>query len=231
MHNKNFDLKKLIKGILIILSYLIMPSIIYMPFYLLEKNNLINYQVSLILTYLCVLTVYVLIYRKNLQEDFKLFKKNYKKILLTTLKYWLIGLIIMIISSNIINLFGISSNVNQESNIELLTKYPIAEFVIACFFAPIIEELVFRCSLKNFTPNKHIYAITTGLIFGFVHVISSLDSYSSLTMLIYLIPFSAVGISFGYAYSKTKNIYGTMIIHSIHNLISLIEVIILGGIL
>ena len=50
-------------------------------------------------------------------------------------------------------------------------------------------------------------------------------------MLIHLIPYISVGIAFGYAYKKTNNIFGTITVHSIHNAITLIEMIILGGLL
>lgn len=50
-------------------------------------------------------------------------------------------------------------------------------------------------------------------------------------MLVYLIPYSALGIAFAYAYKKTDNIYGVILIHGLHNAISLLEIIILGGLL
>lgn len=225
------NIKETFKGLLIILSYFIVPTIIYMPFYFLENRNIIDYQIAMILTYLVTCLVYSFIYKKDLINDFKSFKENYKLILGTTIKYWFIGLIIMLISSIIINIIGITPNTNQEENIEILKQYPLFEITCACFIAPIIEELVYRCSMKRSTNNKHIFAITTGLIFGLVHVISSISSPNDLIMLIYLIPFSSVGIGFGYAYYKTNNIYGTIIIHSIHNIISLLQIIIIGGLL
>lgn len=230
MKNNTWNGKELIKGLLIILSYFIVPTIIYMPFsFLLERK--IGYQVTLILTYGIVAIIYGYIYRKDLKRDFKSFKENYKIILFTTIKYWVIGTIIMIISSNIIKIMGITPNVNQETNIELLKKYPIAETICSVAFAPLIEELVYRCSLKKALNNKHIFAILTGIIFGLVHVLSSIKGTNDLIMLTYLIPFSAVGIAFGYAYHKTNNIYGTIIIHSIHNIISLLQIIIIGGLI
>lgn len=230
MKNNTFNFKEFIKGLLIILSYFIVPTIIYMPFYfLLEKKT--GYQVTMILTYLVVALLYSYIYRTGLKRDLKTLKENYKIILATTIKYWIIGIILMIISSNIITLLGIMPNTNQETNIEILKNAPIAEIICAIFLAPLIEELVYRYSLRKCTNNKHIYAILTGMIFGLVHVISSIKGPNDLIMFIYIIPFSAVGIAFGYAYHKTDNIYGTMIMHSIHNAISLLQIIIIGGLI
>ena len=108
---------------------------------------------------------------------------------------------------------------------------PLIEEICAIILAPIIEELVFRRSLIKFTSNKHIYALTTGLIFGFIHITSSINSINDLIMLLYIIPYSSVGIALGYAYKKTNNIYGTLIMHSIHNAIAILELIIIGGFL
>ena len=46
-------------------------------------------------------------------------------------------------------------------------------------------------------------------------------------MILHIIPYSTMGIAFGYAYKEHNNIIGTMIIHAIHNTIAIIEIMIL----
>ncbi len=228
----NINIKKLTKGILVICSYFLLTLILQIPFVFLYNLNLINEELLYILVYLSLSISFIYFYRKDMLNDYKDFKKNYKSILKITSKYWIKGLFIMLVSSYIIGLINIPTNTtNQEANITMLKTIPIAEVLIAVIFAPICEELVFRRSLKDFTTNSHIYAFTTGLIFASIHLISSINSTNDLIMLLHLIPYSAVGIAFGYAYKKTNNIYGTIILHSIHNCLSLIEIIILGGLL
>lgn len=227
----NINTNELIKGILIICSYFLLTNIFAIPFIFLYKHKIINEELFMILTYLSLAIFYIIIYRKNLISDLSNFKKNHKSILKTTIKYWLIGLAIMLVSSFIIGLFPINTNTNQETNIMLLKEMPIFEILLACILAPITEELVFRRSLKNFTDNDHLYALSTGITFGLIHILSSISNPNDYLMYIYLIPYSSVGIAFGYAYKKTNNIYGTIIVHSIHNLIALLEIIILGGLL
>ena len=82
----------------------------------------------------------------------------------------------MLISSIIIGLLGISDSVNQDTNIELFKNSPIMQAIIAIILAPIIEEIVFRRSFKDFTNNKILFAIVTGLIFGGIHVITSITN-------------------------------------------------------
>lgn len=228
---KIINTTELIKGILIIFSYFLVGSIISIPFSFLINENKLSLKAANLLLYLFLTIFFICIYHKDLIKDFKEFKKNYKSILKVTLNFWIKGLFIMIASSFIISMFKISENTNQEANIELLKQMPIVEIICATIFAPITEELVFRRGLKNFTTNKHLFALTSGLIFAFVHITSSLDSLSSLIMLVYLIPYSSLGIAFGYAYKETNNIYGIICAHSIHNAISLLELIILGGLL
>lgn len=223
---KNINTKELTKGILIICSYLILLFILQIPFIFLPEKY------TYLFTYLSLTIIYILYNKKDLLKDLKDFKKNWKSILKTTIFFWLIGLLIMITSSFIINKLNIPENtVNQEDNIRLLKNMPIIACMIMILFAPTIEELVFRKGLINFTKNKHLFAISSGLIFALLHLVSSFQSINDIIMIIHLIPYSAVGIAFGYAYFKTKNIYGTMIIHSIHNLLSIIEIIVLGGII
>ncbi len=231
MKKNIINITELVKGILTIFAYFFIASLLSIPFSFLIESNKIPLDLATFLLYLLLALIFIIIYHKDLIKDFKSFKKDYKKILKVTSLYWLIGIFIMIVSSFIINMFHIDTNANQEANIELLKSMPIVEFLCAVIFAPITEELVFRKSFKNISSNKHIYALSTGIIFGLVHVTSSLSGIESLIMLLYLIPYSALGIAFGYAYKKTDNIYGTIFIHAIHNVISLLQLIIIGGLL
>ena len=224
---KNLDSIKLVKGIGIVLLHFVLIYLFQIPFLLFTKNI----YITTIPAYALTMLVFILIYKKELKDNIKDFKKNYKKILLTSIKYWLIGFALMYLSAIIINKLPIDNVVNQQQNDNLLKTYPIIEILIACLFAPITEEIVFRLSFKKFINNRWIYAITTGLIFAFIHVLSSLLLYKTPIMLVYLIPYGSLGIMFGLAYFKTDNIYGTIIVHALHNTISILELLLIGGIL
>lgn len=226
MKTNIINIKELLKGIGIIFSYLFIGVILNISFSFIK-----NEKISFFLLYFCLALIFGIIYFKDLKNDLKSFKDNYKSILKTTFIYWVIGLIIMIVSSYILKIIGISEIVNQSENIDYFKKMPIVYSITVITLVPLIEELVFRRSLKYSSSNKHIYAFISGFIFSLLHITSSLTSFNNLILLVYLIPYGAVSIAFGYSYKKTNNIYGTIIIHSIHNLISLIEVIILGGLI
>lgn len=226
MNSKIINIKELIKGILIIGLYFILPSLINIPFIFLSNKFNLSPGIITLLLYLALAIIFCLIYIKTLIKDFKDFKNNYKTYLKKGFNYWLKGLFIMISSSLLISMFNIDTNTNQAANVSLLEQYPLVEIICAIILAPLIEELVFRRSLKNFTTNKHLFAISTGTFFGLLHVTSSL---SNPIMIIYLIPYSALGIAFGYIYKHTDNIYSSLTIHSLHNAISIIQLLIIGG--
>ena len=226
MKTNIINIKELLKGIGIIFSFLLIWSIFNISFSFIK-----NEKISSFLEYFFLAITFCIIYFKTLKNDLKSFKENYKSILKTTFIYWLIGLGIMLLSSYIIRLCGIPEIDNQTSNIEFFKSMPLVQSCIAIFLAPLVEELVFRRSFKEMSSSKHIYALTTGILFSMIHVCPSLTNLKTLIMLVYLIPYGAVAIAFGYSYKKTNNIYGTIIIHSIHNIISLIELIIIGGII
>ncbi len=232
MNTKNINIKELIKGIAIVFIY--MSNILALPFLSLMKKNLIGYEITVILLYIIYITLLNIFYFKDLKKDAIDFKKNYKSYIKKGLNYWLRGLFIMLVSSFIIGMIGLKNNTNQEANVELLKNTPLFEALVAILLAPYVEELVFRKGFKKVTNNKHLFAIATGLLFALVHVTSSIVTISDLVMLIYLVPFGAVGIAFGYIYYETNNIYSTIFIHSLHNAINILELILImlvGGML
>ena len=219
-----FNFKELIKGLAVICSYFILQIIYCMPFLFLYNEKKISENTLYIIVFTCMIVTYVIAYRKTLSKDFKDFKENYKTILKTTAKYWLMGLGIMIISSLFIGLLGLENATNQEQNITLFKNEPITQAILAILLAPILEEIVFRKSFQNFTNNKILFALVTGLIFGGIHVVSSITSIKDIGMILHIIPYSSVGIMLGYAYKEHNNILGTITIHALHNFIGIIEI-------
>ena len=223
---KNIKINELLKGTCIIALYYLLSTIYAIPFtFFLTENNtgIINLLFTLSLT-----ITFCIIYHKTLINDFKDLKNNYKQNIKIGIKYWIRGIFIMYASSYLLSLFNIGITQNEEANRTFLQSFPIIELVSAVILAPLIEELVFRRSLKNFTTNIYLYSITTGIIFGFIHIVTSLSNPLSL---LYIIPYSAVGISLGFSYYKTNNIYTSMFIHSLHNFITIIALILVGGII
>ncbi len=171
-------------------------------------------------TYLIIFEIFlmsliVIVLNKKISRDFQNMRKYHKEYFKKYFKFWLISVGIMMLSNFIINFFvktGISAN--EETIRETFKISPIYIFFSSVIFAPVVEELVFRQSLKNIIPNKYIFIIVSGIIFGGLHVITSL---TSVTDLLYLIPYCAPGFAFAYILADSDNIFIPISLHFMHN--------------
>lgn len=214
-------MKKYLKNcsisILVILSYFLIPTYIkYVVAYL--ANGSLSEEISVILSIIIeilTLAVILLLFNKRIKENYVDLKKNHKKYFSKYFKFYLIGLAVMYIG-NAILIFGLNGGLagNEESIRSILLVHPIYVYISAVLIAPSVEELVFRGAIKNIIPNSILYILCSGLIFGGMHLVGNI---TSIIDLLYIIPYSSLGIAFAYIYSKTDNIFITMMLHTMHN--------------
>lgn len=119
--------------------------------------------------------------------------------------------------------FHINTSSNQEEIIKTFDKAPIYTLILATIFAPILEELVFRLSIRKMFKNNTIFIIVSGLLFGLMHVIEA----NSIQELLFIIPYSIPGCIFAYTLIKSDNILVPIGLHFIHNSFMMIIQIIL----
>ncbi len=217
---------KIIKGIFkeiqIIFLYFFTVFILSLIFY---KGLESNYNFCNLLINLILLTIFIFIFRTNIIPSWNDFKKNGFKYIKNSFIYYLIGLLIMLISSNIISSFY-KLPINETLNRNDLLAYPIFSLIEMVICAPIIEELMTRVILKDNFNNKYIYAFLSGIIFGILHIIVSLVSGNYFDCF-YIISYGALGISFALIYEKCDNIWASITYHAFHNLLCII--LIIGG--
>ena len=217
----------------LVLLYLLFTNIPVIFMYLLGIDyNKFNQTIKILYMFICniiVMTIIISIYHKTLNKDFKnFFNKNIFNNLENAFKYWLLGFIVMVVSNLILTAIteGIASN--EEAVRTLIKAAPIYMFFDVSIYAPLMEELIFRKSIRDITDRKWLYILTSGLIFGGLHVISSI---SSPVDLLYLIPYSSLGIAFAYSYYKSNNIFSSITMHCMHNTLSFILLMISGNII
>ena len=206
------------KGLLTFLIFYFSSYLQIIPIMLfnIDVNNYTASDLAIANTFVDVILVIVLIilYFKELKTEFKTFKKNIKLNMDTAFKYWFVGLMIMCISNIII---GFIANLNTSSNEEavqtLVSSTPYLMLFTAGILAPIAEELTFRKGVSKLFKNKWVYAFSSGLIFGLLHVIGS----SNILEYLYIIPYGSLGFFFALTYYDTKSIYPSIIMHAIHN--------------
>lgn len=214
------NIKNFFKGIIYIVLYFILQIFIYALLYkdIYNKTNLVLANAATIFADLLILFIFILIFRKKLIPDFNNFKKDYKKLLSNNVKYWAIGLCIMIITNFIINLIIGNMPTNEETNRLILANYPVSSIISMVIVAPIIEELITRKIFKDVFKNQYVYVIFSGLLFGFLHLLVS----KSLLELLYIIPYASLGCAFAKMYYDTDNLWTNIFFHSVHNLLAII---------
>lgn len=216
--NKFINVKELLKGILIFILFCFSSLFQLIPITLFNiKRTTSNSIILSTFSNICLLIILIIIYRRELIKEFKLFKKNLLENLDTGIKYWLIGLLVMMISNIIITyILGLNQAQNEQAVQKMINKMPIMMLITAGFIAPITEEITFRKTFKNIFLNKYLFIILSGLVFGSMHVITS---YSNPLELLYIIPYGSLGMAFAAMYYKTDTIYTSISIHMLHNTI------------
>lgn len=187
-----------------------------------QKNFLVNNILLLIMEF-ALMSILILMNRKKLKNDYADFNENHKKYLKYGFKLWFIGLIIMMISNVIIAGMTKGLASNEEANRQLMLQYPIYMVISTMMLAPFNEELTFRGNFKDAFKNKKVFILFTAFVFASVHVLNGITSPLEL---LYYIPYGALSIAFGKIYMETDNIYTTMVIHSVHNSLSIILLVI-----
>lgn len=182
-----------------------------------ENTDNKTYLLYYTLSNLILSIIFILIYKKDLVKDLKNYNKS---ILFTSLSYWIVGFIIMIISNYIITYILKLNIANNEQRVRnFISISPYLMILNTCIFAPLTEELAYRKSIKDAINNKWLYIFISGLLFGLIHIITIIQKPINL---VHLIPYGALGIAFASLYHKTDNIYSTISMHSLHNLLAII---------
>ena len=207
------QLNKWLLSLSLMIGFLIF-DVIYL--YIGIDFNTISFEQSIFLTlikYVFFMLLLAIIYRKYLKEKWFDFKKNFKKYFSIAFKDWFTGILIMLFANMIINRFINGLGENEEAVQNLISKIPFIAIFMTSFFAPFNEEMIYRKSLQDCFKNKYLYMITSGLIFGFIHVMGAANPYEYLL----IISYGALGFMFAHTISETDNIFCTIMMHMLHN--------------
>lgn len=184
-----------------------------------SKMNLHSKNSWLILIDISLMIITYFIYRKDINHELKKYFRHFKKYFSFGFKMWLLGLILMATSNVLIHIFyPLASASNEDAVQKALLKAPIYTAFSACVFAPFMEEMVFRKSLRKVFSIDLVYIIISGLLFGLAHNISVLGEPD----MVYIIPYGLFGCVFAYTYVKTNDIFVPITFHMIHNTVLII---------
>lgn len=238
MNNANIK-NKFKSTILFIVLFLLMSIFPYIPLAIFRIDlDKLSFNYKVLYNFMCnigFMIILFMIYINELIIKFKEYFNNFRENINTSFKYYLIGFLVMIISNIVIVLFFKNASANNEEAVRtLIDKAPLYMIFSVSIYAPFVEEIIFRKGIKDsvmaFSNNKftkYLFILISGILFGLMHVIGSVTSVYDY---LYVIPYSALGISFAALLYKTDNIFSTITIHSIHNTASII-LYFMGGII
>lgn len=199
-----------------IIEYFFMPPKITQFF--LKKLNL-SVTAYFVILDLIMLFIVILCFFKELKGSYNNFKTQIKKYLQYLLYSLVTFSILNFIITIICNLLVKDIPSNQTAIESLNIGYILFSTLI---YAPLVEEILFRGMLKKLIKNNYIFILTSGLIFGLLHVIGS----SSLIQYLYIFVYGLCGMYLATLYSKYNNIYLNMVAHFILNFAGVIHILI-----
>ena len=95
-----------------------------------------------------LLIMLILLYKKELIEEFKKFKENFWEMTDTAMKYWLIGLFVMVVSNLLISIFSPVKIANNEAGVqEIISSTPIIALFLTTLLAPLNEEMYLKTNI------------------------------------------------------------------------------------
>ena len=220
--NELINIKGVIIGIALFILYYFSAYLQLIPIYLFNIKKITgSTQVLLSLfSNTIILIILIIIFRKQLLHEWKIFKEKLLENIDTGIKYWIIGLIVMMVSNTILTfVLKMGQAANEQAVQQLISYLPWVMVINAGIIAPCVEEIIFRKCYKNAFPNKWLFIGLSSLVFGSLHVITST---TSLMDLLFIIPYGSLGAAFAIMYQKTDTIYTSMLMHMLHNTILII---------
>ena len=190
-----------------------------------DDNMLISILVTICFYVVMFILVFV-IFGDKLIGDFKKLIKNFSAYIEYDLpKYGLMIISFLIVNMVCIILTKNATSVNQEA-VEALPKLVL--FILGVIWAPVVEETVFRGTIRRFVNSKWLFVLLSAFVFGFLHAIGEGSLFE---IIITTLPYATLGGWLAYIYYKTDNLANNIMIHGIWNLFAVIVSILVGFII
>ena len=210
---ENVDKDKIVKAI-------IMLAVYYSQFIwetLIPDNQVIQIAANIVF-YITMVILAIIFFGELLKSNFKIFKSKFKAYLQNILPivgkfyliYLLIASIVMFLSKS-----GTSVNQNTLESLPIFVTFPLA-----VFYAPLVEETLFRGCIRRFIKNDKIFIIISGLVFGLLH--TAFSEATVYNAIILGIPYIVLGCFLAYLYAKTNNMIVNMSFHAFQNFIAVV---------
>ena len=175
--------------------------------------------------YVTMVVLSLIVFHDLYKDNFKVFKENFKTyIKFLGPKFGLFYLIYFVLVAAMMMILGdgVSENQNALEALPIFVSAPLA-----MIYAPIVEEALFRGSIRRFIKNDILFIIISGLSFGLLH--TAFSEVSIYNVLIRSLPYVLMGGFMAYLYKRTNNIFCNMSFHFFQNTLAVVIMIFMKG--
>ena len=220
LEKESVDKWKIISSIILFATYfsqLIWGK--YLP------NNPVLVVAIQITFYITMVVLSLIVFYDLYKDNFKAFKDNFKAYLkFLGPKFGIFYLIYFVVVVGMMMILGDGVSENQNA-LEALPIYISAP--LAMIYAPIVEEALFRGSIRRFIKNDFLFIIISALSFGLLH--TAFSEASMYNILIRSVPYVLMGGFLAYLYKRTNNMFCNMSFHFFQNTLAIIMMIFMKG--
>ena len=176
--------------------------------------------------------VLLLVFRKFLWRSLAPLKGNRKRLLATVLRgfgfYWLLGyLVSLLILYLSLVLELMPENRNNEVIGTILTNYTLPMAISTVVLAPVTEECLVRGVL--FAPicrrKPWVAYLVTTVLFGLMHTFQYIGVQPWSVLALSFLQYLPAGIVLGWAYQRSRSIWGAIALHSLINLVAVVAMV------
>lgn len=205
---------------LMIVLMLLYFSIIIVPVF---AESIVFLYIYTAIYYIGVFVLSEIIVLNERKKSYRCFKKRIKKYV----KFLIFETFFLVLATGIITL---SSGIllgrisNNESDIRKLP--PVIQLIGTVIYAPIAEETIFRYVMRRFIKYDQLFILTSGLVFGVLHTVSSFNDFRFTEWTVLSTPYILIGLFLGYVYACTNSIEITIINHRTLNIVASLPLII-----
>lgn len=180
--------------------------------------------VVVIAYYLITFGLVFFVFSKRLKRDVGALKDNFGTYIKYIFKMWAVMLGFSLLAAFIrILLGGDSVSANQAGLNDMPLWYVVPLSIV---WAPIVEEAVFRGSLRRFISNDKLFIVVSAVLFGLLHTIG--QEVGIYNTIIQSLQYMAMGGVMAYTYTKSNNICTNMGVHCVQNTFGSIMMILLS---
>ena len=128
------------------------------------------------------------------------------------LLYWAGSFLVNVV---ILNVYPVFSNVNDQSILELAKENYSLMAIGTVFLVPVVEETLHRGVIFGtlYRVSPLVGYLVSTLIFSALHIISYINAFSPLLLLLCFLQYIPAGLCLAWAYVKADSIWAPILIH------------------